>query len=163
MKLPTLRRGGLKLRSYREADRPGFLRLFTDTQVMARVDGPLSESAASALFDGILGLSALPPRVHSGWLAEDSSGAHIGHGALLHEGEDLEIGYLLFAEYWGQGHATSIAGLLLKHGRKKLGRERLIATVDTDHAASRRVLEKVGMRVLRVVPDADGDYLVYSS
>ncbi|MCX4473194.1 GNAT family N-acetyltransferase [Micromonospora sp. NBC_01655] len=57
-----------------------------------------------------------------------------------------EIGYVVHPDHWGRGLATDIAGLLLRLGFDRLGLHRIEATTRPDHVASRRVLEKVGMR-----------------
>ena len=51
----------------------------------------LSQEEAERLFNGIL--DGTRPRVFSAWCAE-CGGEVDGHGALLREGEDLEVGYM---------------------------------------------------------------------
>ncbi len=80
--------------------------------------------------------------------------------ALLREGDDLEVGYILPQSMWGHGYATEIARALSEYGLNTLGRDRLIATVDVDHPPSLRVLEKIGMTILERVEDPDGPYLL---
>ncbi|UYQ76479.1 GNAT family N-acetyltransferase [Glutamicibacter sp. JL.03c] len=55
-----------------------------------------------------------------------------------------EMGYTLNQDYWGQGFATEIAGLLIQLGRERLGLRRIEETCDPENAASIRVLEKSG-------------------
>lgn len=153
---PILHTPRLRLRPYAQADRAWFVTTFTDPVVMAHVEGAITEEAAGALFDGIL--AGTYPRVFAAWCAEGEGGV-VGHGALLREGEDLELGYILAQEAWGRGYATEIAQALTRHVLVTLGRERLIATVDADHPASLRVLTKVGMVVRERVDDPEGAYL----
>ena len=84
----------------------------------------------------------------------------MGHGALLREGDDLEVAYILPQSTWGQGYATEIARALSEYGLNTLGRDRIIATVDADHPPSLQVLEKIGMSILERVEDPDGPYLL---
>jgi len=58
-----------------------------------------------------------------------------------------EIGYLLARAYWSQGLMTEAARLTLGYGFATLHLNRIIAWADQDNAASRRVLEKLGMTV----------------
>jgi ribosomal-protein-alanine N-acetyltransferase len=58
-----------------------------------------------------------------------------------------EIGYLIARAYWSQGLMTEAARLTLGYGFSALHLNRIIAWADQDNAASRRVLEKLGMTV----------------
>lgn len=66
-------------------------------------------------------------------------------GALLEPVEDAELGYRLARRFWGQGYATEMSRVLVRHGREQLGLPRVIAFVDAEHRASMRVLEKAGL------------------
>jgi RimJ/RimL family protein N-acetyltransferase len=156
LSVPELQTPRLRLRPYAQDDRPWYVTTFTDSVVMAHVEGAMTEEAAGALFDGIL--AGTYPRVFAAWCAEGEGGV-LGHGALLREGDDLELGYILSQEAWGQGYATEIAQALTRYVLVTLGRDRLIATVDADHPASLKVLTKVGMVVRERVDDPDGAYL----
>ncbi|KUM31441.1 hypothetical protein AQ436_13485 [Arthrobacter sp. EpRS66] len=65
-----------------------------------------------------------------------------------------EMGYTLNQDYWGQGLATEVAGLLISIGREKLGLRRIEATCDPQNAASIRVLEKTGFALIQRRPIA---------
>jgi ribosomal-protein-alanine N-acetyltransferase len=56
------------------------------------------------------------------------------------------IGYCLAKPAWGRGIATEAAGALLRLAFEDLRVHRVWSSCDPDNAASRRVLEKVGMR-----------------
>ena len=58
-----------------------------------------------------------------------------------------ELGYLLARPYWGRGLMTEAATLTACHGFEVLGLSRIIAWADAENLGSRRVLEKIGMRV----------------
>ena len=156
--LPVLHTKRLRLRAYTPADQGWFVATFGDPVVMKHVDGPLDKATAEALFAGILDRSHA--RVFGAWCAE-CNGQIVGHGALLREGDDLEVGYILPQSTWGQGYATEIARALTEYGLNTLGRDRLIATVDVDHPPSSRVLQKIGMTLLARMEDRHGPYLLY--
>jgi RimJ/RimL family protein N-acetyltransferase len=59
---------------------------------------------------------------------------------------DVELGYRLRPAVWGRGLATEGAGLLLRRAFTELGVDRVVATTMTVNTASRRVLEKAGLR-----------------
>jgi RimJ/RimL family protein N-acetyltransferase len=52
-------------------------------------------------------------------------------------------------KYWGQGIATEAARAVIDLGFRRLGFERLIALVEPDNLASRRVCDKLGFRTVR--------------
>jgi [ribosomal protein S5]-alanine N-acetyltransferase len=66
-------------------------------------------------------------------------------------GRDAEIGYLLATAYWGQGYATEAAKAVRDHAVDFLGFRRLVALIDADNAASKRVAIKLGMAYERKV------------
>ncbi len=59
---------------------------------------------------------------------------------------ELEIGYALGREYWGQGYATEAATAVRNHALRSMHRTRLIAFIRPGNVASARVAEKLGMR-----------------
>ena len=62
------------------------------------------------------------------------------------DGEEIEIGYYVRRDRWREGFGTEIARGLIEHARVDLGLRRIVAVVRAENAASRRVLEKAGMR-----------------
>ncbi len=155
---PVLHTPRLRLRPYADGDRGWFLGVFCGPVVMRHAGGAMSEQSAAALFDLLCGGNS-SPRVFAGWCAV-LDGEPAGHGALLREGEGLEIVYILPRDLWGCGYATEIARALRDHARDSLGRARLIATIDIDHPRSLRVLKGIGMTVQERRQDAQGGYLV---
>lgn len=92
------------------------------------------------------------------WAAEDrASGRVIGHALLQYapiNGDDrVEVGYALARSAWGKGYATEIAQAMIQVGFDSLNLDEIYGVVIPENAASRRVLEKVGMRNLGM-----GDY-----
>jgi len=71
-------------------------------------------------------------------------------------GNDLEIGYVLQKNYWGKGLATEIALGLCKYAFERFPVDSLIAFIDPDNHASRRVLEKCGFESEGLVPAFEG-------
>lgn len=66
----------------------------------------------------------------------------IGFGRV---GRDVELGYWIARDFWGQGYATEAVRAMLGLARA-LGHCRLVASHFTDNPASGRVLEKAGFR-----------------
>ena len=59
--------------------------------------------------------------------------------------EELEVGYRVRKEYWGQGFAPEAARAMVEYGFKKLGLKKLCSYMAKDHHQSRRTAEKAGM------------------
>lgn len=58
---------------------------------------------------------------------------------------DVEIGWRLRPEYWGQGLASEIARAVMDYGWERFHFNRLIAVIQPANRASIRVAEKLGM------------------
>jgi len=56
-----------------------------------------------------------------------------------------EVGFFLHPDHWGHGFGSEMAGLLIDFAFEDVLLHRVYATADPRNAASRRVLEKVGM------------------
>jgi len=82
----------------------------------------------------------------------------IGFMGLVHPGgqDEPELKYALLASAWGAGLATEAARGMLQFGQRRFGMRRVIATTARENAASHRVLEKCGMRVLEEPTYDDG-------
>jgi ribosomal-protein-alanine N-acetyltransferase len=50
--------------------------------------------------------------------------------------------------FWGQGVATEAGQAALRYGFETLGVEQVVGIVHPENMASRRVLEKLGMRLI---------------
>jgi RimJ/RimL family protein N-acetyltransferase len=88
------------------------------------------------------------------WAAiEKTSGAFVGWFGLNPHDEvgtgEVSLGYRLRRAVWGQGYATEGARALIRKGFGELGARRVFATTYEYNMASRRVMEKLGMRHVR--------------
>jgi ribosomal-protein-alanine N-acetyltransferase len=72
----------------------------------------------------------------------------MGHCGLRYWPGSSDVGvlYALATRYWGQGLATEGACASLGYGFEHLKLERIMAAALIDNHASRRVLEKIGLR-----------------
>ena len=78
---------------------------------------------------------------------ERKTGACIGTHLLNHiQGETyIQVGYVLFSQYWGRGYATEMSIAILRYGFAVLGLPEIFAITDLPNVASQRVLEKAGL------------------
>jgi RimJ/RimL family protein N-acetyltransferase len=83
------------------------------------------------------------------WGLEELDGGRLvgdcGLQPLALAGPEVELGYDLHPDVWGRGLATEAAGAVVALARGPLAISRVVAAVKPSHAASRRVLEKIGM------------------
>lgn len=63
--------------------------------------------------------------------------------------DEPELGYRLVRSAWGKGYAAEASQAVIDHGFRELGVRRVVAETMAVHLASRRVMEKVGMRMVR--------------
>jgi RimJ/RimL family protein N-acetyltransferase len=90
-----------------------------------------------------------------GWwfLRERESGEFVGEVGLQRVGLDgervVEVGWTLLPAYWGNGYATEAAVAALAHGFGTLRLDEIYAFTMTGNAASRRVMERLGMTYVR--------------
>lgn len=59
-----------------------------------------------------------------------------------------DVGYRLIPRYWGKGYATESAIASVTYGFDVLKASEIIGTVDPKNGASKRVLEKAGLRYI---------------
>ena len=63
--------------------------------------------------------------------------------------DEVELGYRLRRAAWGKGYATEGSRALIDKGFAELGVQRVVAFTMVVNVASRRVMEKAGMRLVR--------------
>jgi len=63
--------------------------------------------------------------------------------------QQVTLGYRLRRAAWGRGYATEGARALIQKGFEEWGVGRVVATTYEENRASRRVMEKLGMRLVR--------------
>lgn len=61
-------------------------------------------------------------------------------------GPEVEVAYHFGKAWWGHGYATEAATAAMDFGFRECGLSEIIAICYPEHAASRRVMEKAGMR-----------------
>ena len=146
MELTTER---LHLRPFTAADREAIHAVYSDPEVMRYVGHgahrtPAETAAALRVYGEVLerrGFSFLA-------VTERDGGALVGDAGLHPLGDDIELGYTLARGAWGRGYATELGRALLAYAFDVLGAARVVAQVEPENTASRRVLEKLGMRAV---------------
>jgi ribosomal-protein-alanine N-acetyltransferase len=80
------------------------------------------------------------------WAVVDrATGRVIGDGGLARTvGGEIEMGYTLAREFWGQGRGTQVAGLVASTALEVIGAPMVRALVEPGNARSQHVLQKLG-------------------
>src|SRR5947209_4806364 len=145
----------LVLRQFTEDDLDNLFDLDCDPDVMRFINGgrpsPLEE-----VRNEILPTYLRPSRIpgFGTWVAiERSSGGFLGWFGFRppKDGstDDPELGYRLRKSGWGKGYATEGSRALIQKGFREYGVRRVFATTMTVNIASRRVVEKAGLKFVR--------------
>lgn len=155
-----LRTKRLLLRPWRDADLPAYAALNADPEVRRWFHNTLSREESDAQAGRLQAHIA----AHSfGFWAVEAPGTapFIGFVGLQHVSAAVpfapavEIGWRLARAHWGQGFAAEAARAALAHGFGPLGLGEIVAFTVPGNAASRRVMERIGMRH---DPAGDFDY-----
>lgn len=162
----------LTLRRFTRDDAPALLELDRDPAVRRFVEDGVEPTLAGSLEMIDHWLATYPPGAPFGfWAADERDSAefvgwfHLRSNADRAD-DDPELGYQLGAAHWGRGLATEGSWALIDHAFRSSEVDRIVAETMTVHAASRRVMEKVGMRLadtfhadwpVRIPGDEHGD------
>ena len=92
------------------------------------------------------------------FMVRRDDGAVVGEIGAAVDGSTAQVGYTVVEPSWGQGYATEALRALLGRLLADPGIDRVVAETLAGHAASRRVMEKAGMRLHgRRVGEVDGE------
>lgn len=112
--------------------------------------GPHPDVAHSrAWIDLLAARNATDPPGMGAWAATlRGGGPPIGSVLLrpLDGGPEIELGYHLGRDWWGQGYATELAARGLHYAFADLGLPRVVGVTFPENEASQRVLLKIGLR-----------------
>jgi RimJ/RimL family protein N-acetyltransferase len=150
----------LLLRPWQADDLAEFTRLLTDPEVTRYivVHTPFSPQDVAEL--SARTLEQWERNGFGPWAAiEKATGRWVGRIG-LNELPDwpgphkVEVGWELHREFWGRGLATEGGRAGVRHGFEVVGLERIISVTMATNAASRRVMEKCGLRFQGELPMA---------
>ena len=150
----------LVLRQFTEADVDNLFNLDSDPEVMRYLSGGLPtphEKIRDQIIPFHLGVYDRVDRLGT-WAAESAATGEflgwlcfrVGHGS--DDVTDIELGYRLRRPAWNQGYATEGSRALVSMGFNGLGVERVFARTMAVNSASRHVMEKCGLTLVRTFP-----------
>jgi RimJ/RimL family protein N-acetyltransferase len=139
----------LEFRDFVPADFQDLYRLNHDPRVMKYVakSKPMSREAVARALVRFIRYAPLYPDFGVWHASRRDTGDFIGWFCLKYAGRsaDVEVGYRLLHEAWGQGFATDGARALVDYGFDDLGLDRIIGVTHPGNKASQRVLVKAGL------------------
>lgn len=143
----------LRLRRFRAADGPALAAAHLDAETMRYFPYGAARTEAEALARAEAQIAAYnahwSARGYGVWALENrADGGFVGRVGLrwLEELGEVELLYLIVRARWRQGLASEAAARTLASGFDEAGLDRIVALAMPANLASRRVMEKVGMR-----------------
>jgi RimJ/RimL family protein N-acetyltransferase len=151
-----LETGRLVLRRFRADDADLLVELDSDPAVMRYITGGVATPREEIETDYLPAFLGYYERAdgYGFWAAVDKeSGEFVGWFHLRPApgapADEPELGYRLRREAWGRGLATEGSRALIDLAFERLGARRVVAETMVVNAASRRVMDKAGMRMVR--------------
>lgn len=154
--VPELFGNAVHLRELTEDDIPAWFSRATDAESADLAGDPIPESIET----GITWLQRHRERFRQQtairWaIAMKGSSESVGTIGLTitsKEQRTAELGVVVARAHWSKGVATSAAHLVTRYGFNTIGLVEIQAEVLQRNPASRRLVEKMGFRLLRVIP-----------
>ncbi|HEX3813908.1 MAG TPA: GNAT family N-acetyltransferase [Mycobacteriales bacterium] len=150
----------LRLRRFTGADLENLVELDSDPAVMLHITGgqiPSRAESAETLATFLDYYRRYP--AYGFWAAEEKSTSKFLGWFHFRPAEgdapdEVELGYRLKRNCWGNGYGVEGSRALIRKGFVELGVRRVHAETLVVHAASRRVMEKSGLRYVRILHQA---------
>jgi ribosomal-protein-alanine N-acetyltransferase len=136
----------LLVRNYEEGDEANFFRLNGDEEIMRYIRSPKTKEECDRFLRQIIEDANRTP-LYGRWAVEEKhSGVFAGSFALIPvEGRDeMQLGYALLKEYWGQGYATELTRAGLEFVFTKTEIDPVYAYAEKPNLVSQKVLLKCG-------------------
>jgi len=150
MPAPTLETARLRLRPYTMEDIPAWLPLIGAREVAAttlRIPHPYEESMAREFIAMTIRENESGQCVRLCVTIRESGAICGGVGMQVEAAHNrAELGYWIGVPFWRNGYATEAASAVVRYGFETLKLHRIYASYFPGNAASKNVLEKVGMK-----------------
>lgn len=161
--IPVLHTERLVLRGMAETDLDDYEVMLTDERVY-RWFGGQAPDRAEVWRSIAMHLGHWVLRGYGQWMLEDrTTGRLVGRAGLwCPEGwPGVEVGWAVRTELWQRGYATEAGKAAVQWAFDTLGVDEVISLTLPHNAASRRVMEKVGLRYDRTQPVAGHEQVIY--
>jgi RimJ/RimL family protein N-acetyltransferase len=139
--------------------------VMADPRVGATLGGVRSRGQVEAMLAANAAHHAAHGFAYWAWF-ERATGALVARGGLRHQivggRAEVEVGWLVVPERWGEGFATELGAAALAHGFGPLGLGRIVVYTLPGNARSRRVVEKLGFAYERDVVHAGLAHVLFA-
>ncbi len=157
---PALTTERLKLRPPVDPDRPFIMALISNEEVRRFLGGASSLEQRKAAVSHYLA----PDVGEIAWIVETvDASQQIGLISISRhqDGEGAELSYQFHPDIWGLGYAIEATVAVREYAINHLGRQNLVAETREANHASRRLLERLGMRELRRLERFGAEQIIY--
>ena len=129
---------------FKKEDFPLYFQLTGNDRVMKMISGKaFSEEEAHKRFENVLIVNSQHEELGYYIVCRIEDDKFIGLAKIvLLENKKAEIGYSLLPEYWGKGYGSKISKTLVDKARQFDFIEKLVAIIDPENMASKKILEK---------------------
>jgi RimJ/RimL family protein N-acetyltransferase len=140
----------LRLRPWRDSDRPAFAALHADREVMHDAGGPLDHAESDAKLDRYI--AAFERYGFTRWGIESLDSEFLGYTGIMPSrpdhplGDHVDIGWRLVRSAWEQGYASEAATAALQDAFARCGLPEVIACTTADNRRSQAVMARLGLR-----------------
>ena len=151
----------LCLRGLDRADDPFVEDLIADPEVRRFLGGPVPEADRVAVIERYHTCSE---NEHV-WLVEkrcDTVAVGLVFLSQHHDCGDLELSYQFQSDMWGRGYATEAVGRVLRFAFAELRVTRLVAETQAANAASCRLLDRLGFRLVDRLHRFGAEQVIYA-
>lgn len=161
----TLETARLELRPFSPGDLDRLFSLYGEAEVMAiRKLGVQSRAQTAEHLEEMV--ASWMTRGLGMWsVFESASETFIGECGLRSVGPKdpaIELSYGLLPQYWGQGYAREASRAAVDFGFSNAGLEEIVAIARADNVRSRRILEWLGMTLVRQTDGPHGGIVRYN-
>lgn len=138
----------LILRPMTENDVAAVFALRKDAEIMRFIREPQKSRAEAASWIKLVSSRWESEKIGFCAVIEKESKEFVGWCGLwiLKESGAIEVGYAIAQNFQHKGYATEAAEVCLAYGFEQLNLRKIVAVTRPENAASRRVMEKLGMR-----------------
>ncbi len=141
----------LILRKLQNKDIDDIFAMRKDPEVMKYIRKPQTDRLSSIKWITMMTERWDTDKIGFCGVIEKDSGAFVGWCGLwiLKETDEIEIGYAIAKQFWGNGFATEAAYRCLEYGFNELNLMKIVAVSFPQNIASQNVMKKLGMKFVR--------------
>lgn len=139
----------LLLREFHISDAESFYKLNLNPNVVRYTGNKPFESISEAE-DFLKNYNDYEQNGYGRWaVIEKETNDYLGWCGLKFDGNETDIGFRFFEEYWNKGFATESAQACINYGFNELNLKEIVGRAMKENIGSVKVLEKIGMKFIK--------------